>query len=242
MTEKEFDKEQELMRLFHSEKWDENQETGCWEWKTLDKHGYGQLKTRLSGRYVGASASRVSLRKKLGRKIRSGYLACHTCDNRSCVNPDHLYEGTAKDNTADMMRRERHNDSFIKGGLATRKLSMDDARNIRSRAAKGEGYTTLMRDFGVSRQTISNVVTGALYGFGVDARGSNAEQWKHRAARSLTEQQVHLIVLQSRNGVKQKDIEDEFELASGTVTRIMKGRIYRDVTGIKEVPPKDRSH
>ena len=38
----------------------------------------------------------------------AGNEACHTCDNRACVNPMHLYWGSRKDNVNDMMRRRRH--------------------------------------------------------------------------------------------------------------------------------------
>lgn len=38
----------------------------------------------------------------------TSWQARHTCDNRRCINPDHLIPGTAKDNTQDMMTRDRH--------------------------------------------------------------------------------------------------------------------------------------
>lgn len=51
--------------------------------------------------------NRVVLARKLGRKIKPGYMALHTCDIRHCVNEDHLYEGTHQDNMDDMVRRGR---------------------------------------------------------------------------------------------------------------------------------------
>ena len=47
---------------------------------------------------------RLVLERKLGRSIGQ-LLALHTCDNRSCVNPEHLYEGTFKDNMGDRLQR-----------------------------------------------------------------------------------------------------------------------------------------
>lgn len=48
---------------------------------------------------------RLALERKLGRPIRSGYQALHTCDYQSCINPDHLYEGTPADNARDTIER-----------------------------------------------------------------------------------------------------------------------------------------
>lgn len=48
---------------------------------------------------------RVALERKLGRPIETGKFALHTCDNKSCMNPDHLYEGTRKDNAQDRVLR-----------------------------------------------------------------------------------------------------------------------------------------
>jgi hypothetical protein len=48
---------------------------------------------------------RLALERKLGRPIRPGFGALHTCDYPPCVNMDHLYEGTQKDNVRDMLLR-----------------------------------------------------------------------------------------------------------------------------------------
>ena len=46
-------------------------------------------------------AHRVVLAEKLGRPIREGYEACHHCDTPSCIEPEHLYEGTQLQNASD---------------------------------------------------------------------------------------------------------------------------------------------
>jgi len=76
---------------------------GCWEWqasKTIK--GYGRI--RWNSRSTRAHRIIFSL---MVSEIGSAKLVCHTCDNPGCVNPDHLYLGTAKNNTDDMMRRGR---------------------------------------------------------------------------------------------------------------------------------------
>jgi hypothetical protein len=51
----------------------------------------------------GRRVNRLVLERKLGRPIRPGFQALHTCDYPSCVNKEHLYEGTDKDNARDRM-------------------------------------------------------------------------------------------------------------------------------------------
>jgi len=78
-------------------------ESGCWIWVgSISKSGYGRIKVNKKT----SAAHRVSyeLHKE---EIREGMYICHTCDNPSCVNPNHLYQGTAKQNTLDMLIRNR---------------------------------------------------------------------------------------------------------------------------------------
>jgi hypothetical protein len=78
--------------------------TECWEWiGKRDKYGYGFLRI---GKIRSFQAHRISY--LMFYKIQPGNLfVCHSCDNPPCVNPSHLWLGTAKDNSRDMVSKGR---------------------------------------------------------------------------------------------------------------------------------------
>lgn len=78
-------------------------ESGCWEWSgTRNSGGYGDI--RVDCRTT--KAHRYSWEIHNG-PIPAGMLVCHKCDNPPCVNPSHLFLGTARDNVNDMIKKGR---------------------------------------------------------------------------------------------------------------------------------------
>jgi hypothetical protein len=79
----------------------------CWEWiGTIGNHGYGEITIN----YNFYLAHRLSWKLHFS-EIPKGLYVCHKCDNKTCVNPNHLFLGTDRDNMLDKCRKGRHHNS-----------------------------------------------------------------------------------------------------------------------------------
>jgi len=124
---------------------------GCHEWTgAIGGGGYGRVWLKGDNKY----AHHVAWAMRHGRWALGHVL--HTCDNRCCVNPDHLYEGSPSDNMIDKAQR---------GPLtAVQKLTPDDVREIRRLLFLGcYSQTEIAQRFGVGRPTISAINTGVRW-------------------------------------------------------------------------------
>lgn len=79
----------------------------CWNWTGhVSKKGYANFLWESTPKVKHVMAHRASYMLYVG-VIPDGMMICHHCDNRKCVNPKHLFVGSAKDNTHDMMSKGR---------------------------------------------------------------------------------------------------------------------------------------
>jgi HNH endonuclease len=84
--------------------------SGCWLWDGATQRGYGALVvgSRLDGTRKMMRAHRLSWIVHRG-DIPDGLDVCHVCDVRMCINPDHLFLGTRKENIRDAVNKNRLN-------------------------------------------------------------------------------------------------------------------------------------
>lgn len=132
----------------------------CWLWQgATNNHGYGLIKQPLRSNQL--LAHRVSYVIHFG-PLPEGVCALHRCDNPPCVNPDHLFDGTKKDNTQDMISKGRN--CCPKGEQHPKaKLTTEDVIQIRAFYPKRR-YGDVRRMaaiFGVTTRQIHLVATGA---------------------------------------------------------------------------------
>jgi len=127
--------------------------SGCWLWMGMLKDtGYGHF----CFKQKTVRAHRASWEIYNGA-IPDGLHVLHRCDNRSCVNPEHLFLGTHQDNMRDCHEKGR---AIGPQGEAAHlaKLTTDDVLAIRAMPYDRRTLSTLSRQYGVSTQTIHKII------------------------------------------------------------------------------------
>jgi hypothetical protein len=126
----------------------------CWEWQASTfSGGYGQF---FDGEHK-ICAHRFSYKIKYG-EIPDDLLVCHKCDNRLCVNPNHLFLGTPTDNLHDMIRKGRKVSGDTKGIKNSRaKLTENEVLRIRELYSKGARIADLAREYARGETTIRHI-------------------------------------------------------------------------------------
>jgi predicted XRE-type DNA-binding protein len=131
----------------------------CWLW-TATRQGSGYGWYALDGGNGGIASHRFAYTVQNG-KIPEGLYVCHKCDVRICVNPSHLFLGTAYDNSQDMFRKGR---ATVGEKHSNSKLSEKDIIQIREIYKSGEmNQIELAKKFKTVQSRISRIVNRSTW-------------------------------------------------------------------------------
>jgi len=152
------------IRSFEERFWDKVQKTkSCWLWTGhRNRNGYG---CGIRNHYKRILAHRASWIINCG-EIPNGKLVLHKCDNPPCVNPEHLFIGTYRDNNIDMYKKGRGTQGAKQGSKnINSKLTEEDVKFIKNNWQKSNRWNkpqnsidNLAKRFNVSKHTIRNII------------------------------------------------------------------------------------
>jgi len=129
----------------------------CWEWTAmLNKKGYGMIGINQTPRL----ANRISY--LIWNKKLPDNFACHTCDNPSCVNPLHLFDGTNYENVRDMVDKGRHLEGHLRPDASLTKEQIIEIRKKYS-TERNITHNKIAELYSVKRKTITRVLNNQTY-------------------------------------------------------------------------------
>ena len=131
----------------------------CWEWKAyINPAGYGQFSNYRDNKNV--TAHRVSFELTTGDVLSDLDFVCHKCNNKRCVNPNHLYKGDALSNMQDTIASGNwHRPPNTKGFESPNvNITKDIALEIRSKWEDGRSAKSLAKEYKIGRTTVGRIV------------------------------------------------------------------------------------
>jgi len=186
----------------------------CWNWEgILDSKNYGIVKC--NGIHVGAHRVSYTIHKGL---IPTRLSILHKCDNPSCVNPNHLFAGTRKENATDRDSKNRQ----AKGehqGLAklTKNIVIKLRKEFFKKDPKMGDYEKAAQQYNVTSETIRQAIIGYTWHH-LNNLVTPVQPKKINPKVSKQEK----IYIQSLKGKKIKDISNLTGRHSKTIRRILK--------------------
>lgn len=203
---------------------------GCWEWQATigagSDGGYGVFYgyDPLRGKKTNMQAHRWSYLHHIG-PIPADKIVMHTCDNRRCVNPEHLKLGTLKDNATDMMLKGRWGGPVGEDHFNTN-LTEQQVEKIRKEYVAGTLYQhQLAKKFGVGQSTISRIVRGEVWARAAGPQGPGRPQRgaRHHAAKLTTEDVADIRSTYLAGGITQRELAALYGVSAKHISEIVRG-------------------
>jgi hypothetical protein len=202
-----------------------NKTNGCWEWTgTLNAGGYGK--------WVCSTASRQAYKYYIGA-IPQKMQVCHSCDNRKCVNPAHLFLGSITDNQKDKVNKNRQ----AKGSrIGSSTLNEEIVLQMRKDRLTGMSYDQLADKFSIDWYLVRAICKNRNWQHVALGEETKAMQQLRPTKKGsemhtsiLTEEKVIEIKRLFASGEKGKYIAAKFGVDQSTICDIKKGRTWKHI-------------
>lgn len=206
----------------------------CWNWTSeYLARGYGRFNM------FGISYIATRMAYFLAHLTDPGPMfVCHTCDNRKCVNPRHLWLGTAADNARDMVEKGRsatgdrnaralYPEKTARGsraGLA--KLTEEQVVHIHQDLANGHNCKVIAQKYGITHSVVSKIARRELWAHVVIPEYSRP---KIRPGARLTEDMIRDIRERLAKGEKQTAIAKAYGVSDALISVIKKRKRWTDL-------------
>lgn len=174
-------------------------------------HPQGYVRVQIGDKTIGAH--RLAYISHYG-EIPDDLLVCHTCDNRACVNVEHLFLGTPQDNMTDMVNKGR---SLFGERNPTNKLTEADVMNIRRLYYDGQSAKLIAKKYHTTPSYLYNIVWGKV--------------WTHlpvmpekKGGGKLNPEKAQRMRTLAKDGFTGAHIAKLFNVSRATVSRVLSGK------------------
>ena len=172
------------------------------------------------------------------KSLNSNEFVCHKCDHPWCVNPDHLFLGTAKDNTQDMMNKNRNNPPIGSiNGMSI--LNEEDIINILIDINNNcySNINQIVNNYNVSYATIADILHNRTwkeleYPLNIPLnvlKDRVIDKSSNRNTAKLNKQDVYDIRMSLKNGERCCDLAMEYDVHRSTIDSIKKYKTWKSV-------------